>query len=127
LAVLLFGRPALRTAGFIPVAVQKERNDKIKALSDRFLKSKDTHERVRLRDEMINLDTLMDKKGFSVPFFKAIYDAGMPRRRLSRRCDARLQAVIAFAVLDTDESRVELIKAWATRATRPAPRPQRHQ
>lgn len=109
--VILFAGLVAAQEGFIPDTVKREREGKLRDLADQILKTQDTHERVRMRDEMISLDTLMGKNGFAVPHFVKIYEASGPKEGQGGTDDvnARLQAVIGLSAIDTSESRQALI------------------
>ena len=109
--VLLLGGLLCAQGNFIPDVNRRERENKLKQLAAQLLKTKDTHERVKIRDEMIGLDTLMGKTGFAIQPFVDIYQAGLAKDATGQTdVNARLQAVIALSAIDDPKSREELIK-----------------
>ena len=96
---------------FVPEKERRDREDQLKTLADNLLKTKDTHKRVELRDEMIKGDTLKSLNGLSVPFFVAIYQAGLRKDQAGQDdINARLQAVVGLSALDNANAPLELTK-----------------
>jgi len=100
--------------GFIPEKARRAREDKLTELANQLLKTKDTHERVLIRTEMVSLDVLQDKSGFSANAFDMIYKKGLPAQAgEAGDVNARLQAVIGLGATDSVESREKLITMFS--------------
>jgi len=112
LVALAFGSQ-LYAQGFIPVGEQNKRKQELQELAKRLLDSKDTHERMTIRKEMIEKDVIRDAggnaqgNGFSVDAFVWLYREGAKSKDLN----ARVNAVIGLASLTSPAARDPLIEA----------------
>ena len=111
LLVLLFAGLLCAQATFITDKEKRDREDQLKTLAESLLKTKDSHERVKIRDEMVGLDVLKGQNGFAVTSFVAIYQAGL-RKDPNGQDDvnARIQAVVGLGSLDNAKAPEELVK-----------------
>ncbi|HUW57598.1 MAG TPA: HEAT repeat domain-containing protein, partial [Planctomycetota bacterium] len=111
--LLLVGALMAQAQGFIPEKDKQEREAEEMRLARKLLESKDSHERVKIRDEMIEKDVIRNAggqalgNGFSVKAFVWLYGEGKDDR--SKDLNARLHAVIGLAFIDSAAARLPLI------------------
>jgi HEAT repeat protein len=96
--------------GYITEAEKKKRREEVAALAAQLL-TKDTHERLVIRDEMIKKDAFRDgdkvvQDGFAVDGFVWLYKEGLTRKDVN----ARLNAVMGLASLEASAARDPLAR-----------------
>jgi hypothetical protein len=112
LVMLAFGTLASAQV-FIPQGERTTRKQELQELASRLMKSKDTHERMTIRKDMIEKDVIRGPQGnalgdgFSVDAFVWLYKEGLKSNDLN----ARLDAVIGLASLTSAAARDPMIEA----------------
>ena len=108
LCVGLLAGVVLAQGGYITAAQKRQRGIQIRALADELLKTRNTEERVQLRDQMLALDAFKDRNGAviqngaAIKHFVYLYKKGLKRNPLTGKDDlnARLQAAIGLSAIN---------------------------
>ncbi|KPJ52794.1 MAG: hypothetical protein AMS16_05920 [Planctomycetes bacterium DG_58] len=120
-ALLMFGALAY-AQGFIPIGVRRAREAEQMRLAQKLLAEKDKHERMKIRNEMVEKDVIRERDvipngsdkvlgdGFSVKAFVWLYQQGKGTGT-TEDLNARLHAVVGLASLKASAARDPLIVA----------------